>query len=119
MEKPAGGTKNCFLFDPFDDTETMVRVDDLVADLEIHVSPVAGSWWQERIRAGNYLMSIVDGRPEINDKWPKKACFRHFNLVIRPLGPVRESTKRNGRRTVNLDSGWSWPIPGRHGPWAG
>ena len=42
MKEAACGTKNGFFFDPFDDTEPVVRVDDLVADLECHVSPVAG-----------------------------------------------------------------------------
>ena len=42
VKEPAGRTKNGFFFDPFDDTEPVVRVDDLVADLECHVSPVAG-----------------------------------------------------------------------------
>ena len=42
MEETERLTKNGFLFDPFNDTEPVVRVDDLVADLECHVSPVAG-----------------------------------------------------------------------------
>jgi hypothetical protein len=42
VKEAAGGAKNGFFFDAFDDTEPMVRVDDLVADLECHVSPVAG-----------------------------------------------------------------------------
>jgi hypothetical protein len=35
------------------------------------------------------VSSIVDGLPEINDKWPKKACFCDFNLVIRPVDSAR------------------------------
>jgi hypothetical protein len=44
MKEAAGGTENCFLFDPFNDAESMIRVDDLVTELECHVSPVEG-WW--------------------------------------------------------------------------
>jgi hypothetical protein len=42
VKKTARRTENSFFFDAFNDTEPMVRVDDLVADLECHVSPVAG-----------------------------------------------------------------------------
>ena len=35
----AGGTKNGFFFDAFDDPETMIRVNDLVADFKCHGSP--------------------------------------------------------------------------------
>ena len=42
MKEAAGCTENGFLFNPFDDAESMVRVDDLVTDLECHVSPVEG-----------------------------------------------------------------------------
>ena len=42
VEKAAGGPQNGFLFDALDDPEPMIRVNDLVADLECHVSPVAG-----------------------------------------------------------------------------
>jgi hypothetical protein len=41
VKESAGGAKNGFFFDPFDDAESVVRVDDLVADLECHVSPAA------------------------------------------------------------------------------
>jgi hypothetical protein len=30
MKEPARGTQDGFFFDPFDDAESMVRVDDLV-----------------------------------------------------------------------------------------
>ena len=39
MKEAAGSSENGFFFDAFNDTEPMVRVDDLVADLECHVSP--------------------------------------------------------------------------------
>src|SRR5207237_8315696 len=42
VKEAAGGRKNGFFFDTFNDPEPVVRVDDLVADLECHVSPVAG-----------------------------------------------------------------------------
>src|SRR5262245_3684434 len=35
----AGRSKNGFLFDSFDNAQTMVRVDDLVSDLKCHGSP--------------------------------------------------------------------------------
>src|SRR5262249_16150644 len=35
----AGSAEDGFLFDSFDDPETMVRVDDLVADFKCHESP--------------------------------------------------------------------------------
>ena len=44
MKKAAGGAKNGFFFDTFNDAESMIRVDDLVTELECHVSPVEG-WW--------------------------------------------------------------------------
>ena len=45
MKKSAGRSKNGFFFDAFYDAEPVVRVDDLVADLECHISPVAGRLW--------------------------------------------------------------------------
>jgi hypothetical protein len=41
MEESTRGTQNSFFFDAFDDAEPMIRVDDLVTELECHVSPVA------------------------------------------------------------------------------
>src|SRR5262245_56335278 len=35
----AGSAEDGFLFDSFDDPETMIRVDDLVADFKYHESP--------------------------------------------------------------------------------
>jgi hypothetical protein len=37
--KPAGGSEDGFVFDPLDDPESMVRVNDLVADFKCHGSP--------------------------------------------------------------------------------
>ena len=37
--EPAGGTEDGFLFDALDDPKTMIRVNDLVADLKCHGSP--------------------------------------------------------------------------------
>ena len=37
--EPAGCAENSFFFDPFDDPETMVRVDDLVTDFKCNESP--------------------------------------------------------------------------------
>ena len=39
MIETAGGTENRFLLDAFDDAETMIRVNDLVADFKCHGSP--------------------------------------------------------------------------------
>jgi hypothetical protein len=39
MVKTAGGAENGFVFDAFDDPETMIRVNDLVADFKCHGSP--------------------------------------------------------------------------------
>jgi hypothetical protein len=44
MEKTAGSTENCLLFDLLDDPESMIRVDDLVTDLKSHV-PLVSIWW--------------------------------------------------------------------------
>jgi len=48
VKESARSAKNGFLFDAFNDAEPMVRVDDLVADLECHVSLVAGRRWKDR-----------------------------------------------------------------------
>jgi hypothetical protein len=42
MEKAASGPENRLFFYAFNDPEPMIRVDDLVADLECHVSLLAG-----------------------------------------------------------------------------
>ena len=39
MVETAGGAENGFVFDPLDDAETMIRVNDLVADFKCHGSP--------------------------------------------------------------------------------
>ena len=39
MVKAAGGAENGFVFDALDDPETMIRVNDLVADFKCHGSP--------------------------------------------------------------------------------
>src|SRR5204863_730461 len=39
MVEPAGGTEDGFVFDSLDDPESMVRVNDLVADFKCHGSP--------------------------------------------------------------------------------
>ena len=38
--KPASGTQDGLVFNSFDDAETVVRVNNLVANLKCHVSPV-------------------------------------------------------------------------------
>src|SRR5881397_296993 len=39
MIKATSGAENSFFFDPFDDPETMIRVNDLVSDFKRHGSP--------------------------------------------------------------------------------
>src|SRR4030095_11179868 len=43
MVKPAGGAENGLVFNPLDDPESMVRVNDLVADFKCHASPCLGA----------------------------------------------------------------------------
>ena len=39
MKKAAGGPENSLVFDAFDDTQPVIRVNDLVTDLKRHNSP--------------------------------------------------------------------------------
>src|SRR5207248_3529623 len=39
MKEAAGGTKNGLVLDALDDTQTMIRVNDLITDLKRHGSP--------------------------------------------------------------------------------
>src|SRR5947199_272288 len=39
MIEAAGSSENSFVFDAFDDAETVIRVNDLVADFKCHGSP--------------------------------------------------------------------------------
>ncbi len=45
----AGGTKNSFLFDALDDPETVIRVNDLVADFKCHESPCRKRFMEGRL----------------------------------------------------------------------
>src|SRR5262249_30551936 len=78
MIETAGGTKNGFFFDALDDPETMIRVNDLVADFECHESPCWKRYMEGLSRTGSSL-SIADRMAEINEKWPKNGRFRPFS----------------------------------------
>jgi hypothetical protein len=47
--KAAGGSENRLVFNPLYDAETMIRVNDLVADLKCHGSPSGSSVWKAEI----------------------------------------------------------------------
>src|SRR5262245_28537781 len=47
--KTAGRAENRLFFDTFDDTQTMIRVDDLVADLKCHGSPSGRAIWKAEV----------------------------------------------------------------------
>src|SRR5688572_9456278 len=85
VEKTAGSTKNSFLFDPFDDTETMVRVDDLVAELECHVSPVAGSGGRTGLVAGNSTHEYSPLAPCQQREMAEKPMFSALQTAVRPV----------------------------------
>ena len=104
VEKSAGGTQDGFFFDTFDDTEPVIRVDDLVADLESHVSPVAG-----RLVAGpnscreQHSMSIADGRAGNQREMAEKGLFSPFqpcDPTIRPgsWNPAEIATRQRTRK---------------------
>jgi hypothetical protein len=75
MIKTASGSKNGFLLDPFDDAETMIRVNDLVSDCESHGSPCWQRYMEGRIRTGS-LLSIQHGALLDNAKGPESGLFR-------------------------------------------
>ena len=85
VKETARGAQNSFFFDPFDDAEPVVRVDDLVADLECHVSPVEGRVGRTGSCRETAPTSIPHRYRSINQKCPKNWRFRHFNPVIGPL----------------------------------
>jgi hypothetical protein len=91
MKEPAGCTKNRLLFDPFDDAKTVVRVDDLVADLECHVSPVAGSGGRTGVAPGTALTSIDHMPHRTQREMPEK---RPFSALQPGLPPTRRASDR-------------------------
>jgi len=52
VEEPASRPENRLLFNTFNDAEPVVRVNDLVSDLECHVSLVLGRLWLDRLVTG-------------------------------------------------------------------
>src|SRR4030095_335712 len=71
--KAAGSTEDGFLFDALDDPETMVRVNDLVADFKCHESPC---WKRGMGRPKSCRQSYKYRRPcsaiqrKMAGKWP-------------------------------------------------
>ena len=111
VKETAGGAQNCFFFNAFDDTEPVVRVDDLVADLKCHVSPVAGRLWKDRSRGHSARSGRPESRrapeaaptsiahmPHMHQRiWAKKRCFSTVRPVPLPVQPGRCRKSRRGR----------------------
>src|SRR5439155_26327243 len=70
MVEPAGGTEDGFVFDSLDDPESMVRVNDLVADFKCHGSPCQEAllWYAES--SASSPASITHSGRQFNAKWP-------------------------------------------------
>jgi hypothetical protein len=58
MIKTARRAGDGLLFDPFDDTETVIRVNDLVADRKCHESPVWSAMEAEVVPAVNQYTAL-------------------------------------------------------------
>ena len=54
MIEAAGGTEDGFVFDALDDPETMIRVNDLVADFKRHGSPC----WKRYLLEGQVVLAV-------------------------------------------------------------
>jgi hypothetical protein len=76
--EPAGRPEDGFVFDAFDDSETMIRVNDLVADLKCHGSPCLERVWKAESRASS-AVSIAESWPEFNEKRPKTLAFSRLS----------------------------------------
>src|SRR5262249_24875789 len=91
--KTAGCTNNCFFLDPFDDAQTMVWVNDLVADFECHGSPCQEALYgrPKWCRQSNQYSSFLhDGQR----KPPEKSRFFAVFPTIRASGPLVERGAR-------------------------
>ena len=70
----AGGTENSFVFDALDDPETMIRVNDLVADFKCHESPCWKRSMEGRNQTGS-SPSIAHFRAGDNEKGQQNRPF--------------------------------------------
>ena len=117
MVEAAGGTEDGLVFDPFDDPETMVRVNDLVADFKCHGSPCKErSVWKAESRASSPL-SIAHGRGRTQRQTARKRGFSgHFGGCTGGR-PRRRFTPRRARVNSLVRMGFrSNPRPaGRRG----
>ena len=93
--EPAGSAEDGFFFDSLDDAETVIRVDDLVTDLECHVSPVLG-----RVLSGGCrsrpIMSIQKAGTILKEIGHKRGRFAFISLLCWWEGGV------SGRRLVRF-----------------
>ena len=83
--EPAGGAEDGFFFDTFDDAETVIRVNDLVTDLECHVSPVLG-----RVSSGGWIStgnSIQNLARNLKRTGHNLMLFRFLLRTLRPQTP--------------------------------
>jgi hypothetical protein len=84
----ARGAHDCLRLDAFDDAEPVIRVNDLVSDVECHVTPgyewtlLLGCYEQER------LYSLAESAGEINGN----ACKLRGLSAFRSLFASRQST---------------------------
>src|SRR5262245_56258883 len=74
MVEPAGRPENRLLLDSFHDAQTMIRVDDLVADFKCHGSPCWKRGMEGRNRASSPF-SIAEVRGPLQREMPKKWPF--------------------------------------------
>src|SRR5207244_2483964 len=71
MIKAARCSENRFLFDALDDPESMVRVNDLVADFKCHESPCQEALYMEGRSRTSSSISITHLTPRHNAKSPE------------------------------------------------
>ena len=75
MKEAAGGAENRLVFDPFNDSQTMIRVNDLVTDLKCHRFPPRSAVWKAKKCTGSPL-SIPDEGAEYNGNGRKTLFLR-------------------------------------------
>src|SRR5262245_54503872 len=74
----AGRSENSFRFDALHNAETVIRVNDLVTNLECHTSPKRRGDVGKEYRAVSSLLSIPKGCTMINENAPKIRGFCTF-----------------------------------------
>src|SRR5260370_2965111 len=91
MIKAASRAKNSLVFDPLDNSKTMIRVNDLVADLKCHGSPCCRKLSMEgRSRAGSSLIIAHSARKiqrEVAEKRPFPGTFARASCPTPSLLP--------------------------------